>query len=224
MRAGFPKKFRLGIVLIFIAMLVLTTAAMIMIERMIPLHDKELLQIVEQQTVLHDLSAGSRLSQTSTPYERESLNKALLQLAQADAWSVQQQALIPRVQEAFSESSSVEANELAEVLQNLVNLQSNRLNEKLESMRLKGLAGSWTVGLLSLFTMVGLYRFYVRTRDSVLAPTQEIVQGLHDFHQGNRQRRFRSHLHGGEFHESLSILNDILDERSTRRTLEGQYE
>lgn len=217
MRVLFVKKVRLGITFLFLFQLIIAVIGMVMIERMIPSQDKELKTIIEQQSSLQHLLAKSYTkSNFAETLQSENPPLALFELSLDKEWSDEQRLLLPKVREALMASSEVAPEDIRRTLQNLLKLQNERLTRKLDDLRLKGLAGSWTLAILTLLGRLGLYRFYVALRDRLLNPTQEIVLGLRDYQRGNRQRRFRSALKEGELHESIYILNDILDERPAR--------
>lgn len=210
----FERSFRVGIIALFLFNLLSSATSMTMIEKMIPSHDPEYEALRNQQNALVTLLM-SRLNSESGEKGKDQ-EAALLILQDQEKWDERQRDLLGVVRRRVMNTPELpvpDDNEFFLAAQTLTKLQKERLDRKIESFRKRGLASSWVVACMSLLSLVALFLFHARIKESLVNPAAELVRGLQDWWQGNRQRRMRCPKVGSEIYESSVILNDILDNK-----------
>lgn len=211
----FERFFRAGVLILFVINVLVTLASMSLIERMIPTHDSNFRLIMAQRKALQTLLAA-RMDPAAFPRESEALESAILLLQDQKAWSKEQQEHLDRIRLqvlALKDTNTVPIEDFFRSWKALSDLQRLREEQKLESFRNAGLAGSWVVGAMSLVSLLALFIFQLRAKRLIVLPAAELVRGLNDWWSGNRQRRMRCPKSASEIHDSVRIVNDILDDQ-----------
>lgn len=196
--------------------IVTTTTAMIMIEKMVPVSNSELVGLLVQQKALTTLllrDLGPRIDRGEAP---ESSEAAKLIIIDSKGWSPEQEAAVSLIREHIDNTVTQADSGFQNAMRSLIEIQNRRIERKIGDLRTMGLAGSWSVGILSLLTLAILYFFQQRFKILILNPVAELVRGLQDWTNGNRQRRLRNTDASWEVQESLRGINDLLDENTSR--------
>lgn len=217
MRLKFEKTFRTGLIIFFILNVVTTTTSMVIVEKMIPLHDAEFNRLLAQHDALLGLMFGP---ESDAPEALKETQEARLILNDDASWSDEQKAAIFHIRSSLAtkDLTAVDQPEIQRHYRTAIEAQNLRIRKKLESFRTMGLAGSWSIGILSLLILLAIYAIQRRMTTVILQPLAEIVHGVQDWVKGNRQRRLRSSRTVAEIHEGVTIINEILDiEAMSRR-------
>ena len=217
MHLKFERTFRTGLVIFFMLNVVTTATSMAIVEKMIPLHDDEFNRLLTQQDVLLRLMFGP---EADTPESLKATQEARLVLNDDSSWSDEQKSAIFHIRSSLATDNLTVADqsEVRRQYRTAIELQKDRIKKKLESFRTMGLAGSWSIGILSLLILFVIYAFQRRMTTAILQPLAEIIHGVQDWVKGNRQRRLRCSRAVPEIYEGVTIINEILDiEAMSRR-------
>jgi len=217
----FERSFRLGIVSLFILIVVTTTTAMTMIEEMVPTSDSKIRHLLHQQEVIVELMLKEGAPRLKPSEFDEKLAGSNLALFDSRDWALEQEPHLALIRDYVSNpDNQLDPAIVQQSFQSLIDIQNQRINRELSDLRTMGLAGSWSVGILSFMTLAVLYVFQSRVRVSFLNPVTELVLGLRNWASGNRQRRLQSAEATPEIQESFSTINDLCDgEAHDRRNL-----
>lgn len=210
MHLKFEKTFRTGLIIFFMLNVVTTVTSMAIVEKMIPLHDDEFNRLLAQQDVLLSLMFGP---ESDTPESLQATQEARLILNDEASWSDEQKPAIFQIRSSLSmkDLTAVDQPEIQRQYRTAIELQKRRIKKKLESFRTMGLAGSWSIGILSLIILLVIYAIQRRMTTAILQPLAEIIHGVQDWVKGNRQRRLRCSRTVPEIYEGVTIINEILD-------------
>ena len=217
MRLRFERTFRTGLIIFFMLNVVTTATSMAIVEKMIPLHDDEFNRLLDQQDVLLRLLFGP---ESESPESLKATQQARLVLNDDASWSGEQKPAIFYIRSTLATLGATAADqpEVKRQYRIAIELQKGRIKKKLESFRTMGLAGSWSIGILSLLILFVIYAFQRRMTTAILLPLAEIIHGVQDWVKGNRQRRLRCSRAVPEIYEGVTIINEILDiEAMSRR-------
>lgn len=212
----FEKSFRTGIIVLLALNILTTVTSMVIIEKTVPMHDEEFNRLIAQQEALMILLLGHDPNEMGAS---ELAQKTRFILNDETSWSDDQKPLILSIKDSLTERdlSSIAEAKSHRYYKKAIEMQKERLRKKLEGFQTTGLAGSWSVGLLSLVSLLFLYVFQHKTARSTLTPFAEILQGIKDWAGGNHQRRLRGLRAEPEVFEAVTSLNDILDLSSPQR-------
>ncbi len=208
----FERSFRYGVISLFILILVSTTTAMTMIESMVPTKNSEFNRLLLQQDALTALLLDYVEPQEDRAKIDERLKATALVIFDKENWNPEQESSLGIIREHLSNpGNTLDQARTRQSFKTLIEIQSTRINKKVEELHTTGLAGSWSLGFLSLITLGVLYVFYSRSNASIVSPVVELIQGLQDWTSGNRQRRLKSRVVSADIQGGFNIINDILD-------------
>lgn len=209
------KRFRLAIAIFFILNVVTTATAMIMIEKMIADRNSERSLLENQMNALAALGMEfEALGEATT--RNEELKQASFVILDNKGWSTVQESDLTLIRTAFLPGTITSREDLKFAFKRLLNLQNQRLTKSNQSLKAMGLAGSWTVGILSIFSLTYLFLASRKIRREIVDPLAEIVHGMGDWLNGNRQRRLNPNMADSAVHESINQINEVLDKDGQR--------